>query len=100
MGIVSLISGAFLLIVAYFLWSDSLGSIAGQFAILAEWVALLEIQFSDAIGVASVFDLNLISAAALSLIAGIISFISPCVLPLVPAYIGYLSGVSLGGARS
>ncbi|MFQ5953119.1 MAG: cytochrome c biogenesis CcdA family protein [Candidatus Omnitrophota bacterium] len=27
--------------------------------------------------------------------AGIISFLSPCVLPLVPAYISFLSGVSL-----
>ncbi len=29
--------------------------------------------------------------------AGLISFLSPCVLPLVPAYIGYLSGHALGG---
>lgn len=28
--------------------------------------------------------------------AGLISFLSPCVLPLVPAYIGYLSGHALG----
>jgi cytochrome c-type biogenesis protein len=28
-------------------------------------------------------------------IAGVISFISPCVLPLVPAYISFISGVSL-----
>lgn len=28
----------------------------------------------------------------LALIAGLISFISPCVLPLVPAYIGYMGG--------
>jgi cytochrome c-type biogenesis protein len=28
-------------------------------------------------------------------IAGILSFLSPCVLPLVPAYISFLSGVSL-----
>lgn len=28
-------------------------------------------------------------------IAGVLSFISPCVLPLVPAYIGYLSGRSM-----
>ena len=28
----------------------------------------------------------------LALAAGILSFISPCVLPLVPAYIGYMSG--------
>ncbi|MBZ0297893.1 MAG: redoxin domain-containing protein [Anaerolineae bacterium] len=28
----------------------------------------------------------------IALIAGIVSFISPCVLPLVPAYIGYMGG--------
>jgi cytochrome c-type biogenesis protein len=28
----------------------------------------------------------------LALLAGLLSFISPCVLPLVPAYIGYMSG--------
>lgn len=31
----------------------------------------------------------------LAFLAGILSFISPCVLPLVPAYIGYLSGRTL-----
>jgi len=30
-----------------------------------------------------------------ALVAGVISFISPCVLPLIPAYISYISGVSL-----
>lgn len=30
--------------------------------------------------------------------AGFASFASPCVLPLVPAYIGFVSGVGLGGA--
>ncbi len=29
-------------------------------------------------------------------IAGILSFLSPCVLPLVPGYISFISGVSLG----
>ncbi len=32
--------------------------------------------------------------------AGIISFLSPCVLPLVPAYVSYVAGQSLGGAVS
>jgi cytochrome c-type biogenesis protein len=33
--------------------------------------------------------------------AGFVSFASPCVLPLVPAYLGFVSGVGLGeGARS
>lgn len=33
----------------------------------------------------------------LAILAGLISFLSPCVLPLVPAYIGYLSGHAFGG---
>ncbi len=33
----------------------------------------------------------------LAVLAGLISFLSPCVLPLVPAYIGYLSGHAFGG---
>jgi cytochrome c-type biogenesis protein len=41
-------------------------------------------------------DLPLGGAAAptylVAFLAGLISFLSPCVLPLVPAYIGYLSG--------
>jgi len=32
---------------------------------------------------------------ALALVAGLASFLSPCVLPLVPAYIGYLSGQAI-----
>jgi cytochrome c-type biogenesis protein len=33
----------------------------------------------------------------LAFLAGLLSFVSPCVLPLVPAYLGYLSGSSLAG---
>ena len=33
----------------------------------------------------------------LALVAGIFSFLSPCVLALVPAYIGYLGGRAAGG---
>ena len=29
---------------------------------------------------------------SLALISGLVSFLSPCVLPLVPAYIGYMGG--------
>ena len=46
------------------------------------------------------FDSGALSAAPLSFVAGIISFISPCVLPLIPAYIGYLSGAALSGGRN
>jgi len=33
-------------------------------------------------------------------IAGLLSFLSPCVLPLVPAYLSYISGVSVNELRS
>ena len=36
----------------------------------------------------------LLIAAPLAMIAGIVSFISPCILPLVPGYLGYVSGLT------
>lgn len=36
----------------------------------------------------------LLAAMPLALIAGIVSFLSPCILPLVPGYLGYVSGLS------
>lgn len=36
----------------------------------------------------------LLLAIPLALIAGIVSFISPCILPLVPGYMGYVSGLT------
>ncbi len=33
-------------------------------------------------------------------LAGLLSFLSPCVLPLVPAYLSYISGVSVDALRS
>lgn len=36
-----------------------------------------------------------IGAAAAAFLAGVVSFFSPCVAPLVPGYIGYLSGTSV-----
>ncbi len=35
-----------------------------------------------------------------ALIAGVLSFVSPCVLPLIPAYISYISGASLQEIQS
>ena len=34
-----------------------------------------------------------------AILAGVLSFLSPCVLPLVPAYLGYLSGHVVAGNR-
>lgn len=36
----------------------------------------------------------LIAAVAVALVAGLVSFLSPCVLPLVPGYLSYVTGLS------
>ncbi|MEN3329726.1 MAG: cytochrome c-type biosis protein, partial [Acidobacteriota bacterium] len=36
---------------------------------------------------------------AISFAAGVLSFLSPCVLPLVPGYISLISGVSIDGLK-
>ncbi|MGZ3682188.1 MAG: cytochrome c biogenesis protein CcdA, partial [Ktedonobacterales bacterium] len=36
-------------------------------------------------------------AALVAFVGGVVSFFSPCVAPLVPGYIGYLSGGYLSG---
>ena len=99
-NIVSIVSGIFLLYVAWLLWSDQLTSLTTQFAFLNQWVFVLEDGLSSSVGVNETFSAGALSAAPLAFIAGIISFISPCVLPLIPAYIGYLSGAALSGGRA
>ncbi|MGR3320421.1 MAG: cytochrome c biogenesis CcdA family protein [Pseudooceanicola sp.] len=43
-----------------------------------------------------IMDAALLPAMIVALVAGVISFLSPCVLPIVPPYIAYMSGVSMG----
>lgn len=45
-------------------------------------------------------DLSLVAALGAALGAGLLSFLSPCVLPLVPAWLSYLSGYGLGEIAS
>ncbi|PSO48979.1 MAG: hypothetical protein BRC31_09135, partial [Actinobacteria bacterium QS_5_72_10] len=39
-------------------------------------------------------DANFVVAAAVAIAAGVVSFASPCVLPLVPGYLSYMTGLS------
>ena len=32
---------------------------------------------------------------SIAFVAGLVSFLSPCVLPLIPGYVSYISGTSL-----
>jgi cytochrome c-type biogenesis protein len=68
--------------------------LTGQMTLIAIW-ALRHGYF---------IDLPLGSASAptyfIAMVAGLLSFLSPCVLPLVPAYIGYLSGQAVRQAQA
>ena len=50
-----------------------------------------------------ILDASLIPSLIVALVAGGLSFLSPCVLPIVPPYLAYMSGISVGdmkGGRS
>ncbi|HMG31933.1 MAG TPA: cytochrome c biogenesis protein CcdA, partial [Jiangellaceae bacterium] len=37
---------------------------------------------------------SLLAAVPIAALAGLVSFLSPCVLPLVPGYLSYVTGLS------
>jgi len=41
-------------------------------------------------------DAALLPAMLVALLAGVLSFLSPCVLPIVPPYLAYMGGISMG----
>ncbi|MTH66284.1 cytochrome c biogenesis CcdA family protein [Paracoccus shanxieyensis] len=45
-------------------------------------------------------DAAFMPAAMVALLAGILSFLSPCVLPIVPPYLAYMTGVGVGSLRT
>ncbi|MHC0052868.1 cytochrome c biogenesis CcdA family protein [Actibacterium sp. D379-3] len=40
-------------------------------------------------------DAGLLPAMLVALVAGLLSFLSPCVLPIVPPYLAYMSGITM-----
>ncbi len=102
-NIVGIISGFFLLLVAALLWNGTLTTLTTRFDFLnqfmlriGEWTSDVEMGMSAATPMGDIASLSIAGAAPLAFFAGLLSFLSPCVLPLIPAYIGYLSGTALG----
>jgi len=46
-----------------------------------------------------VFEGSLLVAAPIALLAGLVSFLSPCVLPILPGYLSYIAGASASKVR-
>jgi cytochrome c-type biogenesis protein len=91
LGIVSKITGIFLIFMGVLLFMDRMAFISsGVVARLGTGLASLDpggAGFSGAVTI------------PLAVLAGLLSFLSPCVLPLIPAYIGYLSGTAIADQR-
>lgn len=79
MGVISKASGVLLILMGLLLFTERLSFLAryGSFFDFESGLASRQITIP------------------IALLAGLVSFASPCVLPLVPAYIGYLSGTSV-----
>jgi cytochrome c-type biogenesis protein len=91
-GVVSLISGLFLILVGWMLFTDHLRVLSGAF--LGRF-GLGLVAFENSLGIEGTHI-----SFSLAFLAGLLSFFSPCVLPLIPGYLGYLSGASLAGIVS
>jgi cytochrome c-type biogenesis protein len=87
LGIVSKVTGAFLIAVGVLLFMDRLSLISNVFVSrLGTGLASVELGGPG---------ISAMVSAPIALMAGVLSFLSPCVLPLIPAYIVYLSGTAL-----
>lgn len=51
------------------------------------------------LGSEMILDATLLPALLVAALAGVLSFLSPCVLPIVPPYLAYMGGVTVGELR-
>jgi len=89
---VELFSGALLLFVGGLIFVNKLTWMAGKLPFLNDIVLRLEKSTGAMPGMT---DVSLL----LAFLGGLVSFLSPCVLPLVPGYISMLSGVGMEQLR-
>jgi cytochrome c-type biogenesis protein len=92
MRAVELISGILLIVVGVLLIAGLMTELSRAFAGVE---SALESDFAKSIGFTGVGAPSVLVA----LVAGFLSFASPCVLPLVPAYLGFISGWAVNSAE-
>ena len=81
---IQIFSGLFLIVIGVML-------LTGRLTMIAIWAQRNGYFLDLPLGGAAV------PSYLIAIFGGLISFLSPCVLPLVPAYVGYLSGQSANG---
>ena len=84
---VEIASGLFLIVIGLMM-------VSGRITLIAIWAQRNGLFLDVPLGG------TVVPTYLVALVAGLLSFLSPCVLPLVPAYVGYLSGHAIGSASS
>jgi cytochrome c-type biogenesis protein len=86
--VIELISGVLLIVVGFFLISGAFSRLnTFFFSAMPEW--MINVESGLAVGTTL--------SIPIAFLAGLLSFLSPCVLPLVPIYLGYLTGTTMAG---
>ena len=81
---IQIISGLFLIAIGLML-------VTNRLTLIAIWAQQNGLYYDLPVGAGAT------PTYLIAMLAGLLSFLSPCVLPLVPAYIGFLSGQAFAG---
>ncbi len=84
------IFGGFLIVLGVLVFTNQLSKIT-NLEFVASLLITLNVGTSAGSAIASLSVLNIMIA----FIAGLISFLSPCILPLIPAFLSYLASITL-----
>lgn len=87
-GIIEKVGGVLLIIVGVILLTGSVNGLSGYLASLGSLESVLGNSFTPS------GDTVPLTLYPLALLAGTLSFLSPCVLPILPSFMAYLTGVS------
>lgn len=79
-GIIEKIGGVLLIVVGVLLLTDTIAALSPYLASMGSLESLLETGGAPTLG--------------LAFLAGALSFLSPCVLPILPSFLAYLTGMS------
>ncbi|MCH8088790.1 MAG: hypothetical protein IH955_02110 [Chloroflexi bacterium] len=88
MELIELTSGLLLVLIGALIVTDSLQLLNNYFTFIPAVTGSSEVT---SLGVASL---------VIAFGGGILSFLSPCILPLVPIWLGYMAGTVVGGTSS
>lgn len=77
--------GGFLIILGILVFTNNLAKIA-NFELLTKWLITVQSGIDPGMGSATL---------GIAFIAGIVSFLSPCIMPLIPGYLTYLASTAV-----